>query len=553
MRVSVLTLLFAFSFATGSHITGDLSTAEYDTVVVIPDTHGDSEAAIRSLWLAHEKVNYAVGVSMEYDSFATVFYEYLDLKRVPAEPLAGRKTGVALVQLGDLIDRGPHSQDCIHVFQAVDPILGWNALNLYGNHELLAFTGYTGEMIHPEDARKYSSMANRASQFFHAAHPTFLGMARYASPIPLSAEVPQSENPNTLFVHAGVEIDWLEWFAHESRLPLEKMGSEMGRINQIVKDLMATKESATDAFSAVNSILWTRAYVELSDEDLCGSMIDSVLRSFDVARIVVGHNPQADMEIKTRCDGKIILADVMMSRWMTRRDVDEEEFEGGRPVAIIFTTDSATGKLVSLEVHHTELSSGVTTAGELPSDQSPVTAAGKSVRNMSPSTVANVPGEPIPQVIAEFLESRYSVVSKAILGDIRGFMHHFSGVGIPATLLSTLLGVPGMPTVVSSGPHPDGGFFLFTITKANQILSQWLNSGNHMRAPLRVKILNLVDAIHATGLCIGIGSPTDVGWYFGIDPRGRDAVLINWSGVHRCVGESDHVDEKKLVVSALVS
>lgn len=394
-------MISAFSFAMGSHITGDLSTAEYDTVVVIPDTHGDSEAAIRSLWLAHEKVNYPVGVSLEYDSFATVFYEYLDLEKVPLEPLAGRKTGVALVQLGDLIDRGPYSQECIHVFQAVGPILGWHALNLYGNHELLAFTGYTGEMIHPEDAQKYSSVATRASEFFHAAHPTFLGMARYASPIPLN-EVPQSENPNTLFVHAGVEKVWLEWFAQYSGLPLEKMGSEMGRINQIVKHLMATEESATCAFSNDISILWTRAYVELSDEELCGAMIDSVLRSFDVARIVVGHNPQDDMEMKTRCDGKIILADVMMSRWMTRRDVDEEEFEGGRPVAMILTTDAATGKLVSMEVHHTELSSGAPTADELPSDQSPVTADGKSVRTISPSTVANVPGESIPQNIAKF-------------------------------------------------------------------------------------------------------------------------------------------------------
>ena len=78
----------------------------------------------------------------------------------------------------------------------------------------------------------------------------------------------------------------------------------------------------------------------------------------NVFRIIVGHTPQADFAAKTRCGGRIVLADVMMSRWMVAEAVDETSSVGGRPVAIVMSLNAPTHELDAITAHFTELKTG---------------------------------------------------------------------------------------------------------------------------------------------------------------------------------------------------
>ena len=173
---------------------------------------------------------------------------------------------------------------------------------------------------------------------------TYLGMARLHSG---DREIAGSTNPNTLFVHGGVDLEWLR----DRSLP----GSVLD-INRYTRGSVLTKRAMAD-FVKGESILWTRILATNSEDDVCGALIDEILAHFKVARIIVGHTPQEDYLAKTRCGGKIILTDVMMSRWMTNASHPEDDMTGGRPVAVIMKMNDD-GGLQSIVAHYTDLATG---------------------------------------------------------------------------------------------------------------------------------------------------------------------------------------------------
>ena len=72
-------------------------------------------------------------------------------------------------------------------------------------------------------------------------------------------------------------------------------------------------------------------------DDLTEDLSD-LLELFQVGRIIVGHTPQHDRKIKSRCGGKIILADIAMSEWMARHGAPRY------PVALIMDTTSVSAE-----------------------------------------------------------------------------------------------------------------------------------------------------------------------------------------------------------------
>jgi hypothetical protein len=321
-------------------INSDISTEAYQRIAVIPDAHGDVDASIRSLWVVYNEINAS---DLSYELLRDLFRDYILFRNMPNSPLDGRRLDVAVIQLGDMVDRGPDSMDCILLFKAIPAILGWRVYNLIGNHEVSAYTGQESDLIHEEDLVQFGGLQKRAKEIHRMTVLRSLGFLRVSSPV---ASQDFHTNPNTLFVHGGIEPDWIERFILEKDI---KSGSDVNEMNRaITKSLVLNLPDAIDMLQSENSIVWDRTLATAPEESICGEYLDRILHQFNVARIVVGHTPQADLMVKTRCNGKIILADSMMSRWMLNDHV-------GRPTAVVFSMNPATCHLDSIDVLHTDL------------------------------------------------------------------------------------------------------------------------------------------------------------------------------------------------------
>jgi hypothetical protein len=145
---------------------------------------------------------------------------------------------------------------------------------------------------------------------------------------------------NTLFVHGGIDMDWLD---SEGLLT-----SSIEQFNALVNQMVLSDDGLTILNDMHGSFLWTRDLANEDEDIMCDHLIDPLLQFFNVSRIIVGHTPQYAKRVRTRCDEKIILADVMVSKWMTK-------WSGAQPVALIFQIDSTTADLESIDVHYSDV------------------------------------------------------------------------------------------------------------------------------------------------------------------------------------------------------
>ena len=334
---------------------GELNTNAYSHVVAIPDTHGDAPAMLRSIWLAVKQLQDDSVPMISITEFADVIDNAIYRNLAPNQPVSSRRS-VALIQLGDLVDRGPYSVRCMQIMQVIGPVLGWTVLGLYGNHEIMNMLGVADRYIHPrenealggQEARKWMMGPEKPLRgiFTNSA----LAMVRLSSSRIQDRSIPN--NPDTLFVHAGVDLLWLLSMTRSSRV---------NAVNKLVR-IHSFDTAKLTQWNRPESLFWTRSLDWLEEEDLCGWLLESALDYFQVSRVIVGHSPQPDKNVTSRCNGRIILADVMMSRWMEVEDltndtVDETSMEGGRPVALILTM-TEDSQLESIVAHYTDLKTG---------------------------------------------------------------------------------------------------------------------------------------------------------------------------------------------------
>lgn len=324
---------------------------DHSHIVVIPDVHGDVDALLRSVWLAQKKIE--PHRLVPFGDFRLAFTAAVDAPDSAPALISGLGVAVAVVQLGDLVDRGPHSAMCMLTVGAIPRVLGWRLVRLYGNHEIMAMLHASGKYLHAQDAALFGNVSMRNAAFSPGGYlhkeisENYSAMARLGSKRTLS---PQS--PATLFVHGGIDIDWL----------INRMNVIPGNIEETNEEFEAAvrcgERGALKVLNEDASVLWTRDFDRLDNNELCGPDLDLMLQHFQVARIVVGHMPQRNREVNSRCDGRIILADAMMSRWMIRTHVDEEAMVGGNPVALVFKINPLSDKLDSIIAHYTDLKTG---------------------------------------------------------------------------------------------------------------------------------------------------------------------------------------------------
>jgi hypothetical protein len=319
-------LLFIFATVQGK---GSLDAKSFSHVFVLPDIHGDLEALLRSLWLGVQKIE---SKPFDYDLLVEVFGS--DDRQLPGI----ESKDVLVVQLGDVVDRGPHGKACMHILGMIESVLGWKYIQLYGNHEIMNFLNRAGQFIHKAEMSLYNDdWGVRMNDFIPGGEMHSMITERALGMFRISGGTAA-----TLFVHGGVDVSWLASVLGVSDGNVEA-------INTRIRE-MASKNNETDLFKLNHetSVLWTRDFAENLESWIC-PFVESVKQKFNVHRIIVGHTPQQDKKAKTRCHGGVLLTDVQMSRWMSSKP------SNGRPVAVIMTINRESGDLESIVAHYTDL------------------------------------------------------------------------------------------------------------------------------------------------------------------------------------------------------
>ena len=312
-----------------SHGSGELDPSTFDNVVIIPDIHGDDASFLRSLWLAFNDIE---GDDIEFTRFR---FHILAVSsgKIKGPALSRSSSSTLLVQLGDVVDRGPHGLSCLAILESIEASIGWRTVRLYGNHEFLSHDGLSNEYIHPLEVdyfdAKFGRPFSRATEFATGGRvwteivSSRLLIARIGAVPPLSPEardppIPPLTSSSTLFVHGGMELDWLTRVMGNVTSEAE---SVVDALNRLTRDAATNEESLFyKSLGQRQSPLWIRDLGDINREYVCERILPKLLKEFNVARVVVGHIPQWDLRVKALCDSRLVLADAAMSKWMFSGD-----------------------------------------------------------------------------------------------------------------------------------------------------------------------------------------------------------------------------------------
>ena len=315
----------------------EIRSQNYDKIFVIPDVHGDLVMFVRTLWLALVNVEGRHDIISEAD--LSLLLQGQLIVNPPPLPISTSRR-VAVVQLGDLMDRGPKSIECFRVMQNVARVFGWKTASLYGNHEVMNMNGEYYGFIRDDDVGGYPNLEARKNavkpggEIHQQLVGSYLGMVRLVGPVSDTMG-----NTNTLFVHGGVTMQWL----HDERLLVDgsRGGALVRRVNAYFREFASTPRGVYHLETDRTNPVWTRRLTNVTSGFVgCGQELAELLEIFEVSRIIVGHTPQGDYTNKQLCDGKIILADVKMSGWIDWRKGSSDLIVEGHPALILMSMDS---------------------------------------------------------------------------------------------------------------------------------------------------------------------------------------------------------------------
>jgi hypothetical protein len=237
-------------------------------IVAIGDLHGDYEQAIKVLQLASlvdEQGNWS-------------------------------GEDATLVQTGDIVDRGP---DTIKLYQMMQSLTqqavsaGGKIVELLGNHEIMNMAEDYRYVVQ-DDISTFGSESDRKEAF---ALDGWIG--KYLRDLGITAIV-----NDTVYAHGGILPKW-------AQIGIGKINSDTAKsLNHMtISQLLNADVLGNDGPT------WYRGYAQDPEPDIC-STLEVSLKAMKVNRMVLGHTVQQDGKIKTRCEGRVILIDVGISRWM---------------------------------------------------------------------------------------------------------------------------------------------------------------------------------------------------------------------------------------------
>lgn len=278
-------------------------------VVIVGDVHGD------------------------YDQF----FEVLLMAGVVSLKAAWTGGSATLIQLGDVVDRGPHARrvlDLLMSLQKQAAKAGGRVEMLLGNHEVMRMAGdlrhvHRGEyeeFLGKNSEQKRDALFERQTERIAASQDPVrradLSMnyrSAWEAEHPLgSAEMIEAFSPkgvygkwlrerpvatvagDTLCVHAGISSRYALWTDEQFRM---KAKEELSR-ETVPLDGMLMDEVGP---------CWWRGLVTQEDPALT-ELLDSLLPRWNAKRIIAGHTPMRG-PVRSRLNGRVLLADVGLSRF----------------------------------------------------------------------------------------------------------------------------------------------------------------------------------------------------------------------------------------------
>ncbi|KAH7650120.1 hypothetical protein FG379_003200 [Cryptosporidium bovis] len=243
--------------------------SEYDwhgRVVVIGDIHGDLKSLVACLYLS--------GITdRNFDWIAN---------------------NTMLIQLGDIVDRGPHAFQIYKLFNKLRnqaPLYNSKFIGLIGNHEIMNICGQL-QYVTNEDIETYGGKDNR---IFEWSDKGFIG--KYIKTLKLAVRVNDS-----LFVHAGLHPKY-------AKLGIKTLDTKS---KYLLNDIYKYCDDYTSLFFLEDGPLWTRE-ISLGNDDISCNLVNSTLSILNLNRMVIGHTIQLDNRINIKCNNRLYLIDTGLS------------------------------------------------------------------------------------------------------------------------------------------------------------------------------------------------------------------------------------------------
>lgn len=251
LRLALLLVVAAPAFAQQDTWTG------VERIVAVGDVHGDCDQfvkVLRAAQVVNEKNDWVAG-----------------------------KTH--LVQIGDVLDRGPDSRkamDLLMKLQDQAAKVGGVVHPLIGNHEAMVLLG-DWRYVHPGEVKAFGGVEEfRKAMSAEGKYGRWIRTHNTAIKI-----------NDLLFVHAGIT-------PLLARLSLEEM-------NNAIREELRKADASGMANSAVGP-LWDRT-LALDDEEEVARQLDTVLKKYGARRMVIGHSVSAE-GVAARAGGRLIRIDV---------------------------------------------------------------------------------------------------------------------------------------------------------------------------------------------------------------------------------------------------
>jgi len=237
-----------------------------ERIVAVGDVHGDNNQFVKTLRAA----------------------EVIDEK---SDWIAGK---THLVQIGDVLDRGPDSRktmDLLMKLEEQSAKAGGGVHPLIGNHEAMVPMN-DWRYVHPGEILAFAGDDNYRKAMSKDG--------KYGRWIRSHNAIVQIND--ILFVHAGLSPQYAKM--------------SLAEINKAIRDQLinydpAAKEQPEGLATADDGPLWDRS-LELGAEAVVAKKLDIVFKAYGAAHMVIGHTPDTE-GVLTAADNRLIRIDVGMS------------------------------------------------------------------------------------------------------------------------------------------------------------------------------------------------------------------------------------------------
>ncbi|ORX65141.1 Metallo-dependent phosphatase, partial [Anaeromyces robustus] len=219
-------------------------------------------------------------------------------------------TDSILVQVGDLTDRGPDFKQIIDLLiklRAQAKEKGGIVYMMLGNHELYDMqAGYF--MLAKSDIDAFGGLAAREKAI--SMEGEYGKLLRTDMNVTLVVD-------DTLFVHGGLTYEFAVRGIDEINKHAHEILTNAPAFDDILNNYYRkgqTHPLYTDPlFDMTNGPLWSKYYINTPEEESCPEL-EKVLKVTKAKRMIIGHTVQEYGHINTKCNNKLILIDVALSK-----------------------------------------------------------------------------------------------------------------------------------------------------------------------------------------------------------------------------------------------